>query len=347
MSSSDSLEAFDREFFGERKPQGLKQSKQLRQSGHASSPIILSSNPPEPESHCDLASFASGNKRKRSFIISSDIDDEGKNGLGQSSASISAHLCSGQRAHVSEGIRLTGKTKVVRVETIMDIPKVWSIPRDNTTYMLDLSDNVQKLHKADGEVHTIDSLIRAEDHESWVGTSGSKKGDIFVQNAFGPKPLLCHRVSLECNGLNTCEVFDQTLLEGCARYEPDESERQAIWEAQKAQNLAEAVDVNAIVAPFYHLVKASKCKKRGCTGSPVMLRRRQGPSKEGKQHFIGCSAWNNEGYDHMYITIPSNVDEDELKMALETASLLNPVSVNPMCSFVVHPQVGNQKNCCM
>ncbi|KAF8582027.1 hypothetical protein K439DRAFT_1618609 [Ramaria rubella] len=143
-----------------------------------------------------------------------------------------------------------------------------------------------------------------------------------------------------------CELFDQLLLDGCAWYEPDKSKQEAIWDAQKAQNHAEAVNVNAIVARFYHLVKATKCKKKkNCTGAPVMLHCRQGISKEGQLHFIGCSEWNHEGLDHTYIMIPPNVGEDELKNALETDCLVNPVNVNPKCLFAVHPRVGNKKDC--
>ncbi|KAF8580252.1 hypothetical protein K439DRAFT_1619957 [Ramaria rubella] len=294
--SSDDFKVFEQELRAKRR------STIAQSASHPDSPIIISSDPPELTRPCK--------KRKAITLSSSDFED------GPSH----------KRACADKGIRLTTKKTVAKIERLTTIPKVWAVPRDNTTYLLDLSEDPDKLCKPDGTTRTIDSLIRVEDHESWAGSSGSKRGDTWVQNALGDAPVRCRTVALTCNGINTCELFDANLIRDCERFEPDENERRTIWDAAKVQNQKEAEDVNAIVARFFNIVMGMTCKLKGCAGGPVMKIRKKMDSI-------------------IYVSIPANVDESELKLAMETGHLREPVTVNPMCTFNVHPRVGNKKYC--
>ncbi|KAF8590747.1 hypothetical protein K439DRAFT_1611685 [Ramaria rubella] len=262
-------------------------------AGHLDSPIIISSDPPELTHPC----------KKRKAIT------------------------------LNKGIWLTTKKTVAKIERLTTIPKVWAVPWDNTAYLFDLSEDPDKLCKPDGMTRTIDSLIHMEDHESWAGSSGSKRGNTWVQNALGDAP-------------------DGVILD-CERFEPDENECQNIWDAAKVQNQKEAEDVNAIVAWLCWWASDENTKEDMCLScKPACLlllmsylTGSKGISKEGQMYFIGCSQWKHgeDGLNHLYVSIPANVDESELKLAMETGHLRESVTVNPMCTFNVHPHVGNKK----
>ena len=150
--SSEDFNTLERELFADRKPFISKAS------GRASSPIMLSldgfdADPDKPPAHVEL-----GFKRKRKTTSSSDYEDDGSDSI----KGVVKNTARGRkRTRGQEGVRITTKTMVDSIEHFKVIPNVWSIPRQNIGYLLDLSDDPQMLTK-NHQVRTMDSLIRAQ-----------------------------------------------------------------------------------------------------------------------------------------------------------------------------------------
>jgi hypothetical protein len=68
----------------------------------------------------------------------------------------------------------------------------------------------------------------------------------------------------------------------------------------------------------------------------------------GKQFFIGCSKWTGaRKFEHRYLPIPNNVDEDTLRIAMENGGRLPTApTVNEMCALTVHPRIGKRLKTC-
>jgi hypothetical protein len=68
----------------------------------------------------------------------------------------------------------------------------------------------------------------------------------------------------------------------------------------------------------------------------------------GKQFFIGCSEWTRAlKLEHRYLPIPTNVDEDTLRIAMENGGQLPTApTVNEMCALTVHPRIGKSLQTC-
>ena len=73
----------------------------------------------------------------------------------------------------------------------------------------------------------------------------------------------------------------------------------------------------------------------------------KGRSKYGKEYFIGCSGWKYTERDkHLYLPIPSNVDEDILTKVMANDGVLplnnesTNLNLNVTCVLAVHPRVA-------
>jgi|SRR5882724_823413 hypothetical protein len=113
----------------------------------------------------------------------------------------------------------------------------------------------------------------------------------------------------------------------------------------------------------------SVCKKSGCDGEAIWkpltdvcqsfcsnLAQKltfgklnvQPPSIHGHKGFIACKKWRkDERYDHRYIQIEPNINEDELREMLDNGGRLrnHNVTLNDKCSLVLHPR-SKQGVCC-
>ncbi|KAJ7825909.1 hypothetical protein B0H14DRAFT_2596247 [Mycena olivaceomarginata] len=253
----------------------------------------------------------------------------------------------GKEKAATSKIQLTRQEAVDEIIQISTIPSTWTVPRIPAAYLVDLSNTLHSL-KVGNRTLTIDRFIRTEDQDSWGGSSGHSVGD---SDAAGFLPDLtmaikCRRAHLKCKGVYTCEFIDPTLFAGCERYEPDPAATQALWKHELDANEREAASVPGIISRFYNRIMSSKCKVK-CDGVPV-FKRLSGGAVYGKQFFIGCSKWTRAlKFEHRYLPIPSNVDEDTLRIAMENGGQLPTVpTVNEMCALTVHPRIGKRLKMC-
>jgi hypothetical protein len=59
-------------------------------------------------------------------------------------------------------IKLTSKLTVDSISTTTTLPSTWTVPRDNSATLIDLSALDSLPRKTNGDEYTIDGLIRAE-----------------------------------------------------------------------------------------------------------------------------------------------------------------------------------------
>lgn len=59
-------------------------------------------------------------------------------------------------------IKLTSKLTVNSISTITSLPSTWTVPRDNSATLVDLSALDSLPRKQNGDEYSIDALIRAE-----------------------------------------------------------------------------------------------------------------------------------------------------------------------------------------
>ena len=60
--------------------------------------------------------------------------------------------------------KLTSKLIVDAISTITSLPSTWTVPRDNSATIVDLSALERLPQKPNGDEYTIDAFIRAEVH---------------------------------------------------------------------------------------------------------------------------------------------------------------------------------------
>ena len=70
---------------------------------------------------------------------------------------------------------------------------------------------------------------------------------MYCLNEDDSNPVLCRRVQLDCNGVDTCERFDESLLENCERFEPDPEEMRELWRHELDANTCEAGEAENII----------------------------------------------------------------------------------------------------
>ncbi|KAJ7252303.1 hypothetical protein C8J57DRAFT_1665195 [Mycena rebaudengoi] len=233
--------------------------------------------------------------------------------------------------------------KVDHIIHSTSVPTTYDVPRTPTALLVDLPGSVELLRAPDGHIVPLDTFIRAQNHESWDGGAGHTAGDVnvagFTSNL--SEKIRCRRCHLKCNGIDTCEFFEEEILDGLECYEADEQGMQELWDCVLDQNEEEAASAPGIICRFYVRIMKSKCKVK-CNGVPTMIRLRM-PSAHGKRFFIGCSDWKRfELGKHLYWPMPLNMDEEVLQFVLENDGRLpaGPQSLNETCVFTAHPRIG-------
>ncbi|KAJ3491080.1 hypothetical protein NLJ89_g11374 [Agrocybe chaxingu] len=168
------------------------------------------------------------------------------------------------------------------------------------------------------------SIIKSQDQDSWGGGSAGSLTD----ERKCPKvlPLGGQRCQLSehyCQGIYHCSELDMTLLDGCERYAPDDDEMRDLFEAEREVNIQNTATLQQAAAAFYNEALKEPCKakiSRGgqpdqdCNGEAV-YRKYKKQNFDGKEGFIGCSAWirGNDEKMHRFMAIPRNVKESLVK----------------------------------
>ena len=96
-----------------------------------------------------------------------------------------------------------------------------------------------------------------QDQDFWGGSAGRPAGEVYVVGFDEDSPaesVHCRRAYLHCNGVHVCEYFDQDILEGCERYEPDANEMRELWNHELDANAREALEEVNIVSRYESLV---------------------------------------------------------------------------------------------
>ena len=69
-----------------------------------------------------------------------------------------------------------------------------------------------------------------------------------------PYPVRCRCVQLDCNGIDTCEHLNNSLLENCEHFEPDPEEMQKLWNHELDANTREAGNPENIIYRYKPLL---------------------------------------------------------------------------------------------
>lgn len=164
---------------------------------------------------------------------------------------------------------VTRKVKVDAVEHLDSIPRHWPVPKMDTAYILDFTDDARVSDRNDArKPKGLDTFLKAEvrghhffskpckqlmisiqDQDSWGrGTNGSTSHDIKLTLL---NQLPTRRSMHECNGALQCEMFDERFLDG---YEwtdgGDSSKMVKIFEAEQARNKADGETVLGVTDAY-------------------------------------------------------------------------------------------------
>ncbi|KAJ7192856.1 hypothetical protein GGX14DRAFT_593939, partial [Mycena pura] len=215
-----------------------------------------------------------------------------------------------------------------------------------------------------GGTLTIDALIKQQDQDSWAlrGSGGHSKGDVWV-HGFSDDPMVrvwTRRINGHCSGVDRCELASDELFADCERYEPDAEGPHAIWVHELDANEREATSAGKVLLRFFAIVCRAKCKKKGCTGQPTLVLLANvriffstfeslmldhiAAKSVWEDLLVGCSEYDpSEPYMHIYVPIPANVDETQLKFVLENDGRLpNGLTVpdSDTCVLSTHPRLA-------
>ncbi|KAJ7877436.1 hypothetical protein B0H14DRAFT_3783557 [Mycena olivaceomarginata] len=100
---------------------------------------------------------------------------------------------------------------------------------------------------------------------------------------------------------------------------------QEIFSRELRQNQLDSGSAVGKTASFYRVIlnyRVRSCPKPACNTIPILQQRTaiQGPSKEGKKTFVGCSMRDNTN-GHWFASIPADVEEKILKAYLDGSAL--------------------------
>ncbi|KAJ7315705.1 hypothetical protein DFH08DRAFT_820276 [Mycena albidolilacea] len=129
-------------------------------------------------------------------------------------------------------VKITRELHVNSLTRLTEAPSTWTVPQDNTAYFLDLSECPEVLDepRKAGIPRRIDVYLRDEDQDVWGGSTGSKKGDMWVYALGGDRVPAC-RAHLRCQGVCTS--------------------MRDLWNHKLDANEYEAASVGSILSRFY------------------------------------------------------------------------------------------------
>jgi hypothetical protein len=83
--------------------------------------------------------------------------------------------------------------------------------------------------------------------------------------------IRCRRCHLECNGIDTCEFFEE-IFDGLERYEADEKGMRGLWGRALDQNEEEAASAPGIICRYVPLLSPpSHIPLSACSASMFAL----------------------------------------------------------------------------
>ncbi|KAJ7468183.1 hypothetical protein FB451DRAFT_1560649 [Mycena latifolia] len=250
-------------------------------------------------------------------------------------------------------IRITRNEKVVRVVELKQIPERFPITDEDTAFILDFSgDDRAKKQTKGGKPRGLDAFLKNEDQDSWgKGSNGSTTRDTLLK-VLGDIPS--RRSVHRCNGGYKCEFFDPVLLAGYQRTDAEDMAlTRAIFARELLQNQTDSGSSVGRATSFFRVIARYKqrgCPKAGCPGIPILKKLREGPSKDGKLMFVGCSHWaKGDKWSHYYVAIPADVDEELLPKYFD-GSVIPPEDLEThegeaLCARLAHPRHGKQGEC--
>ncbi|KAJ7196031.1 hypothetical protein GGX14DRAFT_327140, partial [Mycena pura] len=214
-------------------------------------------------------------------------------------------------------------------------------------YLLDMQQDSREWLDKDGQPLSMVAIIKSEDQDAWgQGTGGSVRKPTKVAAL---DDALCQVASHICQGVYTCSEFDQSLMAGHERYEPDDEAMRELWEADRAVNVRDTSSSAIRAAAFYSEVHSDKkhcpfIRPDGtpCDGEPVYRPLRE-TNFDGKNGFIGCQHFA-QGQKHRFVTINRDVDEALVRELFQNngrfTSFVNVVSAK--CARVLPPRQGGK-----
>ncbi|KAJ7444486.1 hypothetical protein FB451DRAFT_1434374 [Mycena latifolia] len=247
-------------------------------------------------------------------------------------------------------ILISARESVEKVVLLKEIPGRMPVSDTDTAYIFDFSDSDSRIARSEtyrGKPKNLDRVLKHEDQDSWgLGTNGSTARETKL-TILGDLPS--RRSTHFCKGGFRCEFFDLELLDGYERDDPDDMTlTQHIFARELKQSKNDSGTSAAVTASFFRYVqKKTQCDLAGCSGKPVLKRRRNGPSDAGKELFVGCSDWRKaQEYSHTYISIPSGVGEIDLGRLMDGEPVEDvDEDEQPSCSRLMHPRHAKQRDC--
>ncbi|CAK5264039.1 unnamed protein product [Mycena citricolor] len=216
--------------------------------------------------------------------------------------------------------KVMAKLTVERIERLTGIPSIWPVPEKLTAFLIDrtkLMESGEELKDGDGNLRTIDALIKNKDQDSWASNTGKGDTSPMVVYTPGGKPIESRRARLDCKvqGGFACRNVNPVLMEGERRGMSTES-RDAIRRAQghDRQNAGSSAEALAIESP----------------GHPDAT------------YAVVCTHAGTKK-DHMYFALPSEIDPKIFARVFARCT----VSAEdiPSCATIVSPSTGRKGKC--
>ncbi|KAJ7742369.1 hypothetical protein DFH07DRAFT_1063777 [Mycena maculata] len=245
--------------------------------------------------------------------------------------------------------RVTSNVTVQRVEYLTELASVYPTLETPTALVVDLRDPKFHIENKDGDLYTVDALIKNKDNDSWTGNTGTGDSKVFVTFTEGEEPILCRRSRLACKGAFACELVDEKLLD-VVRRDLDPASRDAIFAAQRQTRREAGTTAERRVTDMIKVIRQQKCfaEKNGkkCAGLPILKTKKV--VSRGHAFWVACSGWTKDFKEnHRTWSIPDDVDEALFVKAFHGLPMAADDSKDtPPCSAIVHPHTGLRLSRC-
>ncbi|KIJ33118.1 hypothetical protein M422DRAFT_783248 [Sphaerobolus stellatus SS14] len=206
-------------------------------------------------------------------------------------------------------VQISRKQWVDGVFHVTELQESWPVPNDGKmyAYIVDLTGSSLVFKNSNGESLSMANIIKNACTDGWEGGTGGYKSRPTVVNILGD--VECQRASHRCRGSFLCSLRNPKLWEGYERWEHDFEPFRELFHHDMENNAAEHDTPLGYAVSVIHL----KCQHNSDCNGHAVLRSFAETSSEGKNYFIGCSAWDqSHGTEktHIFRLIPSRVPED-------------------------------------
>ncbi|KAF8900243.1 hypothetical protein CPB84DRAFT_1919753 [Gymnopilus junonius] len=142
-----------------------------------------------------------------------------------------------QSAVFTGPFKLHRQLTVSYVKYLTELPSYFPIHHAKTAFLVDLSDPKFDIKHKNGDLLTVDALVKNTDQDSWRGPTGASDSHTML-SIFTGEPILCRRSRLHCGGIYGCERLNPNLLE--EHWELNPRSLETVVEAQIASRVGEA-----------------------------------------------------------------------------------------------------------